>query len=1354
MRAIRRLLCISFVLSSLVAPLRAAVIGTVINIDGKAISGVKVSLFAPELVTAQGPRLLSAEPQRKPLITGTTDSTGRFSLDVPKEQTVVDLRFEAAGYAPSSVRVVPDDDLGAVLLTQAASVHRTITANGKPVANATVILFGGGAEYTTKTDAEGHYTAPDPSKWAARIFLIHPDYAIVEELTGPNGTKKGPDYSMTTGVAVTGRVVAEDGQTPVGDAQIVLDGWPAGKSAADGTFTIAHARKDWQIVEARSGNRIAQRARATGAPAATGASATLKLGKGATVSGSVVDLKSKLPVVGARVALSPSGGRFVGVRDAFADAITDAKGNFTIAPVAAGAYDVRSSRPGYAINGAQSLNLKAADTVQRPFYATAHGRISGFVIDDGQRPVAAARLTTRPATRNDRFAFVPARFGGGTEAYSAPDGHFVLRNVETEADLQVDALKRGYPDGKSPALKLASGERKTGLTITIPRGIAVTGRVTDKDHKPLSGVGVAAVEAAADARGAGMRRMIVSAQAGGRSDETVRTGSDGTFTIRVKEGTYDLEFKREGYSARTMRGTKVDAATKPLDVMLNPGVEITGRVTRGGAGVDGVSVRAISQDGFSVAVTGADGTFAITDLTPGSMMLNASKQDSFIQEMRMVTAPARDVVIDLPAGGRITGHVVDKSTHDPVTSFQAGVTTSRSGGGMVVMMPPMQKQFTSDDGSFVLEGIKPGTTQVVVSAPGYTTAHVPNIEVEDGKTAPDVEVDVETGAKLTGHVTDMSGTPLSGVGVSSNPMAGGGGRVMRFDGNASGGSTDPNGDYTIDSLDPGELTFTFTKNGYIAQQKTVTITSGKDARLDAQLGSGMSASGNVVTDGGAPVPDVTVRAMSASEMDGAHEGKTDASGMFTIDGLAPGHFTFTATKAGFAPNTLRDVDISSSGPVHIVMTSGGVITGHVNGLTAQELDQASVSASVSGGSGGGGAFLGGGGGNLSSPVDSGGNFRIEGAPSGTVRVSARTGAAFGGSSKNAAPKTVQLDPGGTAQVDIDFTSSTVIQGRITRNGMPISNAQVTFFPRGGTSMTNARTQSDGDGHYTLNGLDDGTYAVQVMDMALLTPFATQYEVHGSGTFDVTIKAVSVRGHVVDAADSHPLSGANVDLRATGQTLGNLTAQTDTAGNFTIDNVAAGTYQISADKTSYGQDMRTITIGDTPPEDIQFQLSSSDGILIRGVDTRDNTPLTMNVVRVIDSQGNDVPPQGGFGSNEVVKLSLSPGVYQITVMARGYATQTLSMSSPSQQIIRFSPGGTLVLHSSASTLVQARLIASSGVPYGMNPMTQGIINLQPGATTLNNIPAGHYQLQVLDNANRLTKTVEIDVLDGQQRDYNV
>jgi protocatechuate 3,4-dioxygenase beta subunit len=952
------------------------------------------------------------------------------------------------------------------------------------------------------------------------------------------------------------------------------------------------------------------------------------------------------------------------------------------------------------------------------------------------------------------FAMIGVMRGGGaSDGYSAPDGHFVLRNVETDADLRVDAMKRGYPGAKSAVLKLAAGERKTGVTITIPRGIAVTGRVTDKDHKPLSGVAVEAIEASADAMG-GMRRIVLSSIAGNRSDELVRTGSDGTFSIKVKEGTYDLSFNREGFAAKTVRGAKVDATTKPVDVTLDPGVEITGRVTRGGAGVEGVNIRAMSQGGFQSAVTGPDGAFRIADLTPGQMMLIAAKQDSFIQEMRPVTAPSKDIVIELPSGGRITGRVLDKNSHEPVTSFLAGVTTSRSGGGMVMMMPPMQKQFTSDDGTFVLEGIKPGSTQVVVNAPGYTTARVPNIEVEDGKTVPDVEVDVETGAKLTGHVTGPDGSPVAGVSVREDQMAGGGGRVMRFDATDTGGTTDPNGDYTIDTLEPGEKTFTFARSGYIAQQKIVTVAAAKETRLDVQLSSGLRATGFVVTDGGTPIPDTIVRAASASEMDGGRQATTDSNGAFAIEALAPGHYTFTATKNGFAPATLGDVDIATSGPVRVVLNSGGVISGHVNGLTAQELEQTTVTASVSGG-GGGGPF---GGGGVSAPVDSAGNFRMDGAPSGTVRVFARTGAMFGGASKTAAPKTVELEPGGTAQVDIDFKSSTVIQGRIVRNGAPVAAARITFIPRGAKSQTVSSASADSNGHYEVSSLDDGTYLVQVVDMARLSPFSTQYEVHGSDTFDITIKTVTVSGRVVDATDTHPLNEANVDLRqASGQSIfGGGGGQTDADGRFTIENVAAGTYQITADKSGYGHDSRQITIGDSSPDEVQLQLSPGDGITIRAVDTRDNTPLTVNVLRVVDAQGNELPSSSGFfgNSSETVKLALAPGVYTVTVVARNYASQTLSMSSPSQQVVRFSPGGTIVLHSKDSSTRRARLIDAAGVTHGLNPISQGISPLPPGTTQINNVAAGHYTLQILDNSDRITKTVEIDVIDGQQSNYDV
>jgi hypothetical protein len=1332
MTAIRRLLCVSFVLSFVVS-LHAAVTGVAINIDGKPVSGAKVSLFAPELITAQGPRLLSAEPQRKPLATVTTDSGGKFTIDVPKDQTVVDVRIDAPGYAPAGVRLLAADDAGALLLTQAPMVRGTITANGKPVANATVALFGG-AEFTAKTDAEGHYSAPDPSKWASRAIVIHPDYAITDEQLGPDGLKKGPDFSVTAGVPIMGRVVSEDGQTPVADAQISLDGWPVGKSATDGTFAIAHARKEWEVVAARIGNRVAQRAH-------TAASANLKLAKGGNVSGNVHDEKSQLPVAGALVAVAPSG-RF-GSREAAIDAITDAKGNFAIGPLAAGTYDLRPSRPGFGINGAQSMTVKAADSVQKALYATARGHISGSVVDEDKRPVAAAHVNTRAAAQRDMFSFATTR-GRFSDGYSAPDGRFILRDVNIDSDIQVDALKRGYPAGKSASMKLAAGEKKSGVTVIIPRGVAVTGRVTDKDHKPISGVGVEAIESANDPMG-GMRRMVMSNMLQ-RADDTYRTGSDGTFSIRVKEGTYDLAFKREGYAARNVRGTKVDSSTKPMDVVLDPGVEISGRITRGGAGLEGVNVRAMSQDGFSVAVSGSDGAFRLTDLTPGQMMLSINKQESFIQETRSVSAPTRDLVIEVPGGGRITGRVLDKNSHQPVTSFMAGVTTSRSGGGMVMMMPPMQKQFTSDDGSFVLEGIKPGMTQVVVNAPGYTTARVPNIEVEDGKTAPDVEVDVETGAKLTGRVTGPDGSPLAGVFVRNDPMAGNS-RVMRFDGNDGSATTDPSGEYTMDTLEPGEKTLSFSRSGYISQQKTVTVAAGKDARLDVQMSTGIRATGFVVTDSGAPVADATVMASSGTP-EGGRSGRSDSNGAFTIEGLAPGHYTFNAAKTGYTAGVVRDVDIATSGPVRVILKSGGVITGHVNGLTPQELEQTSVFANAAGG---GGPMSG-----STAPVDSGGNFRIEGAPSGTVRISARMGGMFGGSSKSAAPKAVELEPGGTAQVDIDFKSSTIIRGRVTRNGAAVPNAQVMFMPRGAKSQTSASTSADGDGRYELSGLDDGTYTVQAVDMERLNPFATQYEVHGSGTFDITIKAVTLRGHVVDAADARALADASVELRpSAGSTVfGGRGAQTDAAGNFVIENIAAGTYQITADKSGYGHDARQIIIGDSAPEDVQFRLSPSDGITIRAVDMRDNSALSVIVSRVVDAQGNDLPSGNSFGGSEVVKLPLSPGTYRVTVSARNYAQQTISMSSPSQQTVRFSPGGTIILHSRDTATRRFRLVDTSGTAFGMNPFSQGIMSLPPGTMTLPSVAAGHYRLEVLDTNDKVTKTVEIDVVDGQQKDYDV
>src|SRR5204862_7912267 len=131
--------------------------------------------------------------------------------------------------------------------------------------------------------------------------------------------KKDLDRTLERGVKVSGKVVDADGTSGVADAAIDVDGWPAGKSGADGAFTVEHAPKNWQEVRAVSGTRVAARA--------NGAALTLKLAKGGAITGSVRDIKSQLPLAGADVQIAMGVTRF-GANMPFASTQTDAKGNY------------------------------------------------------------------------------------------------------------------------------------------------------------------------------------------------------------------------------------------------------------------------------------------------------------------------------------------------------------------------------------------------------------------------------------------------------------------------------------------------------------------------------------------------------------------------------------------------------------------------------------------------------------------------------------------------------------------------------------------------------------------------------------------------------------------------------------------------------------------------------------------------------------------------------------------------------------------------------------------------------------------------------------------------------------------
>lgn len=1308
-------------------PAFSAITGTVMTGDGAPIAGARVSIVAYESREAQRVRLLSEHPEQVPLASGQTDAKGAFSLDSPK-QPVVTLKISAPGYVPIARRIERDEDTGALVLAKGEARSGTVSAgNGKPVAVATVVLaYGNGTEVVVKTDEQGRYPVTEPKRIRA-ITVVHPGYAIDEKRLEwrQTATDRDLDRALATGKKVNGRVVGPDGKTPVAGAEISLDGWPLAKSGEDGTFTIARAPSRWTTLAARKDTLLGQVA------FSNDAAQTLRLMKAATISGRVLDSSNRVPITGAIVNAAVMRGMH---SDEWV-AETDAKGTYSIV-LPAGSYMLTTSHPAYESDDAESA-VAAGQQAVRDFAVARLARVSGVVLDEDRRPVAAATIAAQPVGDPFRGGGFRMRMRSGATAVSGPDGRFTKR-VAVDQALTLRATKRGFPNAGSEQLKLTAGERKGGIVLTIPSGIAVTGKVTDANGDALSGVAVTATEAE-PGRGGMFTRTIFMGD-GDRDDDVVRTATDGTFSMRLKEGTYDFMFRREGFAPKTVRAQSVTPASASVDAALEPASEITGRVVRNGKGVENAFMTVFGPGMEASATTGPDGSFTLTGLAAGPVMVMLRKEDEFISERRSLTAPARDVVIQLAGGGRITGRVVDKANNKPLTQFQAGISMSRGGGGFVTMAPPQLRDFTSDDGSFTLENVPAGAITVVANAPGYGSANL-NVTVEKGKTLSDVELQLDAGVRLTGRVTGPNGSPLSDVRVSVRPSAAG---AFAMRGTEPTSSTDANGEYTLEALQGGEETVTFSHPKYVGTSRDVTL-KGREMRLDVQLSAGERVTGVVVTESGAPVAEAYVEVSTAGP---SERTRTSASGTFEIEGLAPGRYRFTARKIGLGEGVADDVDISSGAPVRIVMRAGSIITGRVTGLAPQDYANTTVEARA------GRSYA-------SATVDSSGAFRIDGAPTGTVQVSATVASRDFSTRRSSGSKTVEVPAGGTQSVDIAFSSDITIRGRVTRNGAPLPNGSVMFAPRPGSQAQGyASGPTDENGMYAISGVEEGEYNVYVMDMQRFSPHATTYTVRGSSTFDIEYRTGTLSGRVIDAATGEPISGASVQLRSKNQAemmRMARSATTDNAGTFIIESVSAGGYVLSASGEGFGNSMTDLSVSESGMNDLELKLTRNAGVTLRVVDGRNKQPLSA-MVNVYDLQGQLVygAPMmffGGEAANDV-KLPLSPGMFTASVTANLYAPKNINLQSPGTQVVELTPGGTLNVRSKHSERRRIRLIDANGLPYlrTANPMPWR--DLLVGTTTFPNVAPGTYTIVLLGDNDAVLDTVQVTVQEGRTTDADI
>lgn len=870
--------------------MHAAVSGRVVDQDGKPLAGVRVRAFPLEPTSTFQARLLSDKPERAPSATFETKEDGAFTIDT--KAPVAEILFDAPNRELLTLNAADADDLGSILLRKVAMKRGRVTANGKGVAGAMVVID----KYVIRrTNDEGWYDIEEPS--SQRLLVIHPGFAIADRTLRVQ--RANLDFALEPGVTVTGRTLRRN--EPVAGVTITFAGWPVAVSGENGAFAVTHLPANWKVLGASNGELAAV------AMQSKAAAYDVALVPAVSVSGTVRSTKTNAAIPGACAWITnDTDGMAANCH------VTDAKGAFSASGLPAGPYRISATHPHYRAETAPPARLAEGARVNRSLPLIPLARVTGSVIDEERKPVAGALVS-------DEFQSARTRSGA--------DGRFTLRLQERfQSASSVIASAKDFASARVGPISVEEGESKS-VTIVLARGFPFRLHVVDRAGVPVVNETARVMLWDDEATIAG--RLSIPCPNG--DPARCRTDAGGNIDMRLVAGKYDVQVGGDSVPSTRLTGQQLEPATSPFTVTVDRGAPIEGRVTYSDGSPLG-SVTAFVQiqemQGLPARVE-SDGTFSLRHARPGANQLSVFVEGSPSRgQATEVVAPASGVVLTLPKPGRVEGKASDRATKQPLADFTVTLSRDYNRG--------RPAQVHSDDGTFAVENVSPATYDVVITAAGFAQGTVASVVVEEGKAASGIDVQLDRGATITGRVSS-GGQPLASVAVGTDDR---GPRTARSV------STDANGEYTFDGAPAGEQMLRFTKNGYVPARKSVSATPGKEVRLDVELTRGKELRGRVTDTSGRPIAQARVRAnANTREMSGPFTIVTDVDGAFKLDGLSGDTpVGVTATKDGYLSATLENIDVNATPALTLTLERGGTILGRVIGIAPEEMGRVNVMA--------------------------------------------------------------------------------------------------------------------------------------------------------------------------------------------------------------------------------------------------------------------------------------------------------------------------------------------------------------------------------------------------------------------------
>ncbi len=406
--------------------------------------------------------------------------------------------------------------------------------------------------------------------------------------------------------------------------------------------------------------------------------------------------------------------------------------------------------------------------------------------------------------------------------------------------------------------------------------------------------------------------------------------------------------------------------------------------------------------------------------------------------------------------------------------------------------------------------------------------------------------------------------------------------------------------------------------------------------------------------------------------------------------------------------------------IELRLTAGTTVTGMVRGLTVDELGALRI---VAGGSGDYRIGV----------VDFDGRYEVAGLAPGDWNVRAEV---QGGGRQTM--KRFTVGEGHTEiAVDLEFGTGFTLTGTVILGDEPLAGAMI--FASGRTVDSSAQATTSHDGTFRLEGLEAGTYLLNVMSMTTRARHREEVEITGDDDVLIEIVTARISGWVRDAFDHAPISGATLRAKSTdeGSSSSGSGGETDSRGYFTLTAIPEGSWKITAQHAGYGPAEVHVDVRGRTVEEVELTMTPTEGLYFEVTMPMGGAPSRIEAAVLT---GDEVVVSGSFETTDNGRVRMTevpPGSFELLVTASGAAMTSMPVVSPGRLgRIVLPPAGRLRLtvpeletQPSAATV---GLSGPAGRPYrqlrwGGRVTTE--VSLRSGRATVEGLEPGAWTLTV-------------------------